>query len=85
MLSLSSYVLQLHIEQGPVLEAHGLPLGVVEAIAGQTRLTVCLWDFRNIFEMKRLVEDFGWFKMAEEDDRIREVNFLTPVPLTILR
>ncbi|XP_024392183.1 allantoate deiminase 2 [Physcomitrium patens] len=31
---------ELHIEQGPVLEAHGLPLGVVEAIAGQTRLTV---------------------------------------------
>jgi allantoate deiminase len=31
---------ELHIEQGPVLESHGLPLGVVEAIAGQTRLTV---------------------------------------------
>jgi allantoate deiminase len=31
---------ELHIEQGPVLEAHGLPLGVVEAIAGQTRLAV---------------------------------------------
>jgi len=31
---------ELHIEQGPVLEAQGLPLGVVEAIAGQTRLTV---------------------------------------------
>jgi allantoate deiminase len=30
---------ELHIEQGPVLEERGLPVGVVEAIAGQTR-----WD-----------------------------------------
>lgn len=29
--------LEFHIEQGPVLESEGLPLGVVEAIAGQTR------------------------------------------------
>ena len=29
--------LEVHIEQGPVLEAAGLPLGVVTAIAGQTR------------------------------------------------
>ena len=28
---------ELHIEQGPVLEEHGLPLGVVSGIAGQTR------------------------------------------------
>lgn len=35
---------QLHIEQGPVLEAEGLPLGVVEAIAGQTRLTVSIMN-----------------------------------------
>lgn len=32
--------LELHIEQGPVLEARGLPVGVVTAIAGQTRLSV---------------------------------------------
>jgi allantoate deiminase len=32
--------LEMHIEQGPVLESLGQPLGVVEAIAGQTRLTV---------------------------------------------
>jgi allantoate deiminase len=32
--------LELHIEQGPVLEALGLPVGVVTAIAGATRLTV---------------------------------------------
>ncbi len=29
---------ECHIEQGPVLEALGLPLGVVSAVAGQTRL-----------------------------------------------
>src|SRR6185369_3014432 len=32
--------LEFHIEQGPVLESLGLPLGVVEAIAGQSRLEV---------------------------------------------
>ncbi|HYO51114.1 MAG TPA: allantoate amidohydrolase [Chloroflexia bacterium] len=31
---------EVHIEQGPVLEAEGLPVGVVSAISGQTRLTV---------------------------------------------
>lgn len=36
----SAAYLELHIEQGPLLEAEGLPLGVVEAIAGQTRLTL---------------------------------------------
>lgn len=30
--------LEFHIEQGPVLENLGLPLGVVDAIAGQSRL-----------------------------------------------
>ncbi|MBM3677030.1 MAG: M20 family metallo-hydrolase [Actinobacteria bacterium] len=29
--------LEVHIEQGPVLEAEGLPVGVVTAIAGQSR------------------------------------------------
>ena len=32
--------LEFHIEQGPVLESLGLPLGVVDAIAGQSRLDV---------------------------------------------
>ncbi|RDD60671.1 allantoate amidohydrolase [Ferruginivarius sediminum] len=32
--------LEVHIEQGPVLEAEGLPLGIVTAIAGCSRLTV---------------------------------------------
>ncbi|KAF3450051.1 hypothetical protein FNV43_RR06130 [Rhamnella rubrinervis] len=31
---------EVHIEQGPVLERIGLPLGVVKGIAGQTRLKV---------------------------------------------
>jgi allantoate deiminase len=32
--------IEVHIEQGPVLEAEGQPLGVVTAIVGQTRLQV---------------------------------------------
>jgi hydantoinase/carbamoylase family amidase len=32
--------LEVHIEQGPVLEAEGLPLGVVTAIAGQSRFNL---------------------------------------------
>ncbi|HEY1783532.1 MAG TPA: allantoate amidohydrolase [Roseiarcus sp.] len=31
---------EAHIEQGPILEAEGLPLGIVTAIAGATRLEV---------------------------------------------
>jgi allantoate deiminase len=31
---------EVHIEQGPALEARGLPVGVVTAIAGQSRFTV---------------------------------------------
>jgi allantoate deiminase len=31
---------EVHIEQGPVLEEHDLPVGVVTAIAGQSRLCV---------------------------------------------
>ncbi len=34
--------LEVHLEQGPVLESAGVPLGVVSAIAGQTRLAVSL-------------------------------------------
>lgn len=36
---ISAY-LEFHIEQGPVLESEGLPLGVVESIAGQSRYHV---------------------------------------------
>ena len=38
---LHAYV-ELHIEQGPVLEAEGLPVGVVSAINGFTRLRITL-------------------------------------------
>jgi len=34
--------IELHIEQGPVLEAENLPVGVVTAISGATRLSVAL-------------------------------------------
>src|SRR5260221_6188457 len=34
--------IELHIEQGPVLEAQNLPIGVVTAIAGATRLAASL-------------------------------------------
>ncbi|NIR31907.1 MAG: allantoate amidohydrolase [Gammaproteobacteria bacterium] len=34
--------LEVHIEQGPVLEAEGLPVGIVTTIAGATRLAVTL-------------------------------------------
>ncbi|PIA37661.1 hypothetical protein AQUCO_03000308v1 [Aquilegia coerulea] len=34
--------IEVHIEQGPVLESLGFPLGVVKGIAGQTRLKVTL-------------------------------------------
>lgn len=38
---LAAYV-EVHIEQGPILEAADRPLGVVTAIAGQTRLRITL-------------------------------------------
>jgi len=38
---LLAYV-ELHIEQGPVLEAEGLPVGIVTSIAGATRLVVTI-------------------------------------------
>ena len=39
--SVRAYV-EVHIEQGPVLEGLGLSVGVVSAIAGQTRLAVSM-------------------------------------------
>ena len=38
MTEVTAGYLEFHIEQGPVLEAERVPLGVVTAIAGQTRL-----------------------------------------------
>jgi len=34
--------LEVHIEQGPVLEAEGLPLGIVTSIAGQSRFLIAV-------------------------------------------
>ena len=39
--------LEFHIEQGPVLESEGLALGVVDAIAGQTRMTFTFTGHAN--------------------------------------
>jgi len=39
--------LEFHIEQGPVLEAEGLPLAVVDAIAGQTRMQLSFRGHAN--------------------------------------
>lgn len=39
--------LEFHIEQGPVLEQLGCPLGIVEAIAGQSRCSVCFEGHAN--------------------------------------
>jgi len=38
---------EFHIEQGPVLESLGIPLAVVDAIAGQTRLDVTFSGHSN--------------------------------------
>lgn len=38
---IAAYV-EVHIEQGPVLETEGLPVGVVSSICGQTRLRVAI-------------------------------------------
>ena len=37
---LAAAYLEFHIEQGPVLESRNLPLGVVEALAGQSRCEI---------------------------------------------
>jgi allantoate deiminase len=39
--------LEFHIEQGPVLEHRELPLGIVETIAGQTRMELVFTGFAN--------------------------------------
>lgn len=49
------YDYQVHIEQGPVLESLGQPLGVVEGIAGQTRLKVCAMLSFLVFPSSRFL------------------------------
>jgi len=39
--------LEFHIEQGPMLESLGLPLGIVDAIAGQSRLALTFRGHAN--------------------------------------
>ena len=39
--------LEFHIEQGPVLESEGLPLGVVEALVGQSRFELIFTGHAN--------------------------------------
>lgn len=39
--------LEFHIEQGPVLESLGRPMGIVEAVAGQTRMELCFQGHAN--------------------------------------
>jgi allantoate deiminase len=39
--------IEFHIEQGPVLEHRELPLAIVEAIAGQTRMELVFTGFAN--------------------------------------
>jgi allantoate deiminase len=39
--------LEFHIEQGPILERLGLPLGIAESIAGQSRLAVTFQGRQN--------------------------------------
>lgn len=43
---MASYI-ELHIEQGPVLESLHRPLGVVESIIGQTRLLVSVYGVQG--------------------------------------
>ncbi len=52
---------ELHIEQGPVLEQHGLALGVVTAISGATRLSV---------EMAGLAGHAGTVPMGRRQDAL---------------
>lgn len=42
--AVAAYV-EVHIEQGPLLEARGLPVGIVTAISGASRLSVSLQGF----------------------------------------
>jgi hypothetical protein len=42
VLQIKAYV-EVHMEQGPVLQSEGRALGPVAAIAGQTRLQAEIW------------------------------------------
>ncbi len=64
--------LECHIEQGPVLEARGLALTVVEAIAGQTRLELTFAGEANhagttpmLFRRDALMAAAEWMVLVE--------------------
>src|SRR5579863_10166753 len=66
---------EFHIEQGPVLESLGLPLGVVEAIAGQSRLQVTFQGEANhaatpmAFRHDALAAAAEWIGAVEREAR----------------
>jgi allantoate deiminase len=69
--------LEFHIEQGPVLEHRGLPLGVVEAIAGQTRMELVFTGLANhagttpmALRRDALVAAAEWALAVEKEARV---------------
>jgi allantoate deiminase len=69
--------LEFHIEQGPVLEHRGLPLGVVEAIAGQTRMELVFTGLANhagttpmALRRDALVAAAEWAVAVEKEARV---------------
>jgi allantoate deiminase len=70
---------EVHIEQGPVLEAEGLPVGVVSAIAGQTRAQLAFTGVAGHagtvpMELRRdaLCAAAEWILAAERHARVRD-------------
>jgi len=67
---------EIHIEQGPVLENLGLPLGIVDAIAGQSRLEIVFKGTANHagttpMDLRRdaLAGAAEWIVRVEEEGR----------------
>lgn len=59
------------MEQGPILEAKGLPLGLVAGIAGQTR--------QHVMIMGTQVPDFYPHQAPGISARMKPVVLLTPL------
>jgi allantoate deiminase len=67
---------EIHIEQGPVLENLGLPLGIVDAVAGQSRLEIVFKGTANHagttpMDLRRdaLAGAAEWILRVEEEGR----------------
>src|SRR5258708_30024845 len=58
--------IEFHIEQGPVLESLGRPLGVVEAIAGQNRLEFTFSGQANHAGTTQINLRHDWFVATAE-------------------